>query len=195
MLVMFLFGWKLKMQMSPKLPIGLPFHVDPMASAASSITRSLCSAASAYNASMSHGRPPKCVGMIALVRGPIRAAVAARSRLRVPGSTSTNTGVAPTLTIMLGAAKNVMDGVITSSPGPMPATCSAISSAAVADDTTRTGRPPTVAASAASNAFTLGPLVIQPERSTSATSATVASSSVGRENGRCGSALIGSARP
>ena len=71
---------------------------------------------------MSHGRPAKCVGRIARVRGPMRAATAARSRLRVPGSTSTNTGVAPTLTIMFGAAKNVIAGVMTSSPGPMPHT-------------------------------------------------------------------------
>ncbi len=101
---MFLFGWKLKMQMSPKLPMRLPRQDEPIASAASSITRSLCFAASSYRPSMSQGRPAKCVGRIARVRGPIRAATAARSRLRVPGSTSTNTGVAPTLTIMFGAA-------------------------------------------------------------------------------------------
>ena len=122
--------------------------------------------------------------MMAFVRGPMRAATWARSRLRVPGSTSTNTGTAPTFTIMLGAAKNVIAGVITSSPGPMPATCSASSRAAVADATTRTGRPPASVESAASNALTLGPLVIQPERSTAATSAMVASSSVGRAKGR-----------
>ena len=92
---------------------------------------------------MSQGRPAMCVGRIARVRGPIRATTAARSRLRVPGSTSTNTGVAPTLTIMFGAAKNVIAGVMTSSPGPMPHTVSASSSAAVADDTQRTGLPPT----------------------------------------------------
>ena len=85
---------------------------------------------------------------------------------------------------MFGAAKNVIAGVMTSSPGPMPHTCSASSSAAVADDTQRTGRPPTNADSAASNALSFGPLVIQPERSTSATSAIVASSSAGRANGR-----------
>ncbi len=112
---------------------------------------------------MSHGRPAKCVGMIAFVRGPMRASAAARSMLRVVGSTSTNTGVAPTLTIMLGAAKNVIDAVMTSSPGPIPAMRSAISSAAVADDIDAhrspaapgpTARPRTPA--------TLGPLVIQP---------------------------------
>ena len=72
----------------------------------------------------------------------------------------------------------------------MPHSCSAISSAAVADDTTRTGRPPTLAASAASNAFTLGPLVIQPLRRTAATSATVASSRVGLAKGNEGMTAI-----
>ena len=138
---------------------------------------------------MSHGNPAKCVGRMARVRGPMRAATAARSRLRVPGSTSTNTGVAPTLTIMFGAAKNVIAGVITSSPGPMPHTRSASSSAAVADDTQRTWRPPTYSDSAASKALSFGPLVIQPERSTSATLAIVASSRVGRANGRYGCVL------
>ena len=104
--------------------------------------------------------------------------------LRVPGTTSTNTGVAPTFTIMLGAAKNVIDAVITSSPGPMPQMRSASSIAPVADDSTRTGRPPASVESPASNAFTLGPLVIQPERRTWPTSAIASSSIVGRAKGR-----------
>ena len=91
---------------------------------------------------MSTGSPPKCVGMIARVRGVIRASAAARSMLRVARSTSTNTGVAPTRAIVFGAAKNVCAGVSTSSPGPTPTSRSAISSAAVADETTRAGRPP-----------------------------------------------------
>ncbi len=133
---------------------------------------------------MSHGKPAKCVGRMAFVRGPMRAATAARSTLRVPGSTSTNTGVAPTLTTIFGAAKKVIAGVMTSSPGPMPHTYRANSSAAVADDTQRTGRPPTYSDRAASKALSLGPLVIQPERSTSATPAIVASSSAGRAKER-----------
>ena len=59
--------------------------------------------------------------------------------------------------------------VMTSSPGPMPARRSATSSVAVPELKARTGRPPQYSDSAASNALTLGPLVIQPERSTSAT--------------------------
>jgi hypothetical protein len=51
--------------------------------------------------------------MIARVRGPMRAATAARSMLRVIGSQSTKTGVAPCLTIMFGTAKKLCAQVIT----------------------------------------------------------------------------------
>ena len=74
--------------------------------------------------------------------------------------------------------------VITSWPGPMPAMRSAISIVHVPELNTRTGRPPQYSESFASNAFTCGPDVIQPERSTSATPAIVSSSIVGRVNGR-----------
>ena len=53
-----------------------------------------------------------------------------------------------------------------------------------------TGRPPKYADRRSSNSRTLGPLVIQPERSTSPTAAMVASSMVGRENGRKGSSRV-----
>jgi hypothetical protein len=55
----------------------------------------------------------------------------------------------------------------------------------------RTGLPPKYPESAASNAFTWGPDVIQPERSTSATPAIVASSIAGRVKGRNGSTGLG----
>ena len=48
----------------------------------------------------------------------------------------------------------------------------------------RTGRPPQKRDSSASNSFTFGPEVIQPERSTSATPAMVSSSIEGRVKGR-----------
>ena len=63
--------------------------------------------------------------------------------LRVVGSTSTNTGGAPTASTTLAGATQLNGLVITSSPGPTPATRNAISSAAVAELATRTGRPPT----------------------------------------------------
>jgi hypothetical protein len=50
----------------------------------------------------------------------------------------------------------------------------------------RTGRPPQYSDSLASKAFTCGPEVSQPDRSTSATPAIVASSMVGRVKGRKG---------
>ena len=74
--------------------------------------------------------------------------------------------------------------VITSSSGPMLASFSPISSAAVPVASARTGLPPQCLESAASNSFTFGPEVIQPERSTSATPAMVSSSMLGRVNGR-----------
>ena len=74
--------------------------------------------------------------------------------------------------------------VITSCPGPTPAILSAISIVQVPELQARTGRPPKYSESFASNAFTCGPEVIHPERSTSATPAIVASSIVGRVNGR-----------
>jgi hypothetical protein len=52
--------------------------------------------------------------------------------------------------------------------------------AAVAEVTAFTGRPPQNCASACSNLCTHGPLVIQPERSTSATPEIVASSRPGQ---------------
>src|SRR5215831_2664188 len=102
--------------------------------------------------------------------------------LRVTRSQSTNTGVAPTLTIMLSTVKKLCAQVITSSPGPTPASCSATSTAAVAEVSAFTGRPPQNSDSDRSNVWTHGPLVIQPERSTLPTPATVASSSTGPAN-------------
>ena len=95
-----------------------------------------------HSASMSTSEPGQCVGMIAFVRGVIAASTWSRSMLRVTRSQSTNTGVAPTFTIMLRTVKKLCADVITSSPGPMPATCSATSTAAVADVSAFTGRPP-----------------------------------------------------
>src|SRR3569833_1769084 len=109
--------------------------------------------------------------------------------LRVTGSISANTGVATTSMIKFAVATQDIGVVITSSPGPMPAIRSAISIVQVPELKVRTGRPPKYSDSVASNAWTLGPLVIQPERSTSLTAAIVASSMVGREKGRNGSLM------
>ena len=66
----------------------------------------------------------------------------------------------------------------------MPHAWSATSSAPVAEVNVRTIRPPRYSDNACSKAFTFGPVVIQPERSTSATPAMVSSSMVGFANGR-----------
>ena len=106
--------------------------------------------------------------------------------LRVTGSISANTGVAPTSMMTLAVATHDTGVVMTSSPGPMPAMRSAISMVQVPELKVRTGRPPKYSDSWASNVCTFGPLVIQPERSTSPTAAMVASSMVGLEKGKKG---------
>src|SRR5471032_2685965 len=110
--------------------------------------------------------------------------------LRVTGSISANTGVAPVSIITLAVATQEIGVVMTSSPAPTPAIRKAISMVQVPELNVRTGRPPKNSESCASNAWTLGPLVIQPERNTSPTAAMVASSMTGLENGRNGSWLI-----
>src|SRR5580692_3025599 len=117
----------------------------------------------------------------------------ARSRLRVAGSISTKTGRAPTSRMTLLVATHESGVVMTSWFGPTPAMRSAISIVHVPELNARTGRPPQYAESFASKAFTCGPDVIQPERSTSATPAMVSSSMVGRVNGRNGAADLAGA--
>jgi hypothetical protein len=121
--------------------MGLPFQLEPMACAASSITRSLYFSAIAYKRSMSTGLPARYTGMIALVRGVIAASSLSRSMLRVTGSMSANTGVAPTSRITLAVATQEIGVVMTSSPAPMPAIRSAISIVQVPELKVRTGRP------------------------------------------------------
>ena len=55
--------------------------------------------------------------MIARVRGVIAASISAASMLQVSGSMSTNTGVAPSSTIISAVAAKVNGVVMTSSPG------------------------------------------------------------------------------
>ena len=133
---------------------------------------------------MSTGSPARYTGMTARVRGVMAASSASRSILRVRGSTSTNTGVAPTATMTLAVATQVMGVVMTSSPGPMSASRKATSMVAVPFENERTERPPNSADNCASNACTCGPEVIQPDASTRLTSAMVAASISGRVNGR-----------
>src|SRR5258708_15997856 len=145
----------------------------------------------AYSRSRSTGRPARSTGRIARVAGVMAASTRARSMLRVAGSISTKTGRAPTSRTTLLVATQESGVVMTSWPGPTPAMRSAISIVQVPELKARTGRPPQYSESFASKAFTCGPEVIQPERSTSATPAIVSSSMVGRVKGRKGTAAAG----
>src|ERR1700687_1588823 len=91
---------------------------------------------------------------------------------------------APLRSITWAVAKKLGAGVITSSPGPIASNSSAICMAAVAEVSERTCRPPKRSESAASKAATRGPLASQRLRSVSLTAAIIASSIVGRANGR-----------
>src|SRR5580658_9583523 len=131
--------------------------------------------------------------MIARVRGVTAFSARPRSIVRVTGSMSTKTGLAPTSRTTLLVATQVSGVVITSSPCFTPAIRSAISIVQVPELKTRTGRPPKCSESLASNAFTWGPDESHPERRTSATPAIVASSIVGLVKGRNGSTSLGGA--
>ncbi len=132
--------------------------------------------------------------MKARVRDVMAFSMRPRSMLRVTASASTNTGFAPTARTTFAVATQLSGVVMTSSPGPMPQMRKANSSVAVPEFARRTGRPPHRSDSAASRAWHFGPVVNQPERSTSPTSAMVRSSTLGRVKGRNGAALIACSR-
>ena len=92
-----------------------------------------CRPAIALMASMSHTWPYRLTGMIARVRAVIAASIFEASIRQVSGSMSTNTGRAPSSTIISAVAAKVNGVVTTSSPGPMPSAIRLISSASVPD--------------------------------------------------------------
>ena len=94
--------------------------------------------------------------------------------------TSAKTGRAPCRTAALAVAQKVSGAVITSSPGPTPQAKSAASRAVVPEERATAKRAPTRSAKASSKASTRGPVVSQPERSTSTTAATSSSRISGR---------------
>src|ERR1043165_1971416 len=75
--------------------------------------------------------------MIARVRGEIACAARRGSMFSVSGSTSTNTGFAPTCSITFAVAVNVIGVVITSSPEPISRQACAPGIAAVPEVTPR----------------------------------------------------------
>ena len=120
----------------------------------------------ALMASMSATWPYRLTGMMALVRGVIAASMRDASMLQVSASTSTNTGVAPSSTIISAVAAKVKGVVMTSSPRPMPKPIIAISSASVPLATLMQWRVPTKAASRSSISLTSGPMMYWPWSST-----------------------------
>ena len=89
--------------------------------------------------------------------------------------TSASTGVAPVSRIAFTVAQNVSGVVITSSPGPMPSAASATCIAALPEFTPSACCAPVYSRNAFSNAAVRGPVVVQPDRSASATAAISAS--------------------
>jgi hypothetical protein len=106
-------------------------------------------AAMALSAAMSATWPYRLTGMSAFVRGVIFASTRAASMLQVSGSTSTNTGLAPSSTMVSAVAAKVKGVVMTSSPGRMPSAIIEISSASVPLATVMQWRVPAKAASCA----------------------------------------------
>src|ERR1022692_3479959 len=70
--------------------------------------------------SMSAGIPKVCCTTIALVRAVMRSSTLAGSRLKVVGSISANTGLAPVASTGQGTATQVKAWMMTSSPRPIP---------------------------------------------------------------------------
>src|SRR5262249_52931346 len=101
------------------------------------------------------------------------------------GSTSANTGVAPSYSAQFADATNEYGEVITSSPGPIPAVTVSRCRPAVPLETAAAYGAPTISANASSKRSIVGPSDNRPERSTSATSSSSGSSSQGFESGTC----------
>src|SRR5213596_2116308 len=96
--------------------------------------------------------------MMARVRGVMAASTAAGSRLKVPGSMSTNTGVPPALWIVPAVAKKVNAGAMTSSPGSRSSAMRGRSNASVPLAHAMPCVAPASWATAASSRGTAGPI-------------------------------------
>ena len=116
------------------------------------------------------------------VRSVTAASTAAGSMFRVTGSTSANTGVAPSTMKQFAEATNDSGEVITSSPGPSPAILHMRCSPAVPLETAAAYGAPTRSAICSSNFSIHGPSESRPDRRTSRTSSSSRSSSHGRES-------------
>src|ERR1700761_6399085 len=119
-------------------------------------------------ASISGNWPYRLIGMIARVRFVMRAAIKLASILPVCGSTSTNTGLAPSNAITSALAAKVNGLVMTSSPGPIPRAIKEINNASVPLATVMQCFTSTKLASACSSSATSGPMMYCPCASTAA---------------------------
>src|SRR5262249_46223321 len=120
----------------------------------------------------------RCTGRIARVRVVSAASSRAGSSVSVAGSTSQNTGRAPSIEIASAVNVAVCDTVTTSSPGPTPAASSARRIASVPVPTPTASPQPATGANAFSNAASSSPSTYQP-RSTTRVSAAINSARTG----------------
>src|SRR5436190_1025945 len=125
------------------------------------------------------GCPYRWTGMIAFVLGVTSAATPAGSMFRSVSRTSAKTGVAPVCTITFAVAGQVIEVVITSSPGPTPSATRARCIAAVPEETARACFAPTYSAKRRSSSAAFGPVVNHPDRIASVTAATSSSPTAG----------------
>src|SRR5207247_566525 len=119
----------------------------------------------------------------AFVRSVIAASTAAGSRFSVRGSTSANTGVAPSKMKQFAEATKDTGEVIASSPGPRPAMWQSRCKPAVPLETAAANGAPTRSATSSSKRSIVGPSESRPERSTSSTSSSSRSPIHGRASG------------
>src|SRR5262245_28865904 len=104
--------------------------------------------------------------------------------ISVSQSTSTNTGVAPHKVIRFTVDTQVIDGVITSSPGPIPKACSSTSIPAVTEVRAMACAQPVSALNCCSSSAQRAPVVIQPDSRTACTAAMSSAVIDGLENGK-----------
>ena len=121
---------------------------------------------------------------MARVRGVIAFSSRATSMLKVRGSTSTSTGLAPASTMTLSVAAKVSGVVMTSSPGLSSSASSARCNPAVAEVSANACGAPRYCFRSSSKRLVRGPVVIQPDLRHSTTSAMASGLIDGRENGR-----------
>jgi len=128
--------------------------------------------------------PAKCTATTASSPGSLSSASAsdAALRLSVTGSTSSRTGSSPRWYAAMAVETKVQVGTPMRAPRGRPRWATAISSAAVHDDTATTCSIPTYSASSDSSRAHSSPVVIQPLRSTAAAASTSSSEMSGSEN-------------